>query len=135
MISQTTERLACICVVHCYIIFGFTNVASQLRSSRVEPVSGCTCHSLLPWVRTSSFLAQSVDLAAQQPAMLVAMVEVRFDAAQQLRAVVQVAQHHVDVFVRRGVGLFKFFPRLRDLVQPVGRSRSVGPAGRCTAQY
>lgn len=62
-----------------------------------------------------------VDLAAQQAAVLVAVVQISLDAPQQLRAVVQVAQHRADVLLCRSIGFFELFARFSYSVQPTRR--------------
>ena len=59
-----------------------------------------------------------VDLAAQQAAVLVAVIQISLDPLQQLRAVVKVAEHGANVLLRCGIGFFELLARFGYSVQP-----------------
>lgn len=66
----------------------------------------------------SGFRSEGVDLAAQQAAVPVAVVQVSLDAPQQMRAVVQVAEHRADVLLCRRVSLLQLLARFGHFMQP-----------------
>ena len=56
--------------------------------------------------------------------MLVAVVQISLDPPQQLRAVVQVAEHGADVLLCRGVSFFELLARFGYPMQPTCRMQT-----------